>query len=233
MLLYVFLNHGLAVLRYFAGWLALAGIVISGGMIFFFGWDHLVFNIFTVPSGHFQQRQSDAPVSISTWDFAVSAIAQYKRLLADLTLPLVMIAFSVLSSIVRLKSAREQLRAGILRQRWVILLMVGAAGLPAAIIGGVKIGGAANALAYATYFVSAAATLSLVELSTKPAGGEEAKTAVGPKMLLLAVAISLAVSHLPPRIRLRVFPITVSSKPTTSRGLIRARFTTPGIPCRP
>jgi len=200
MLLYVFLNHGLAALRRFAGWLALAGVVVSGGMVLAFGWEHLVFNMFTVPRGHFQQGPLDAPGPLSARAFALSAMTQYKRLVADLTLPLVMIAFTVLLSIVRPEGAREQRLAAIIRHRWIILFMAGVAGLPAAIIGGVKIGGAANVLAYATYFVSAAATLSLVELSTKPAHQGAGTAAGGAKMLLLAVGIALAVSNLPPSI---------------------------------
>ena len=166
--------------------------------------------MFTVPSHHFSGDLSEGRVARSVSELGVRVIAGYKEIVSELAIPLAVILFSIFAEWTCARSGDNGMRNWCQRNRWALLLFVGLAGIPAAIIGRIKEGGEENALVYVTYFFAAAATLSLVDLSLESGPMPRHSLAAAAKVLLLALTIALAVPYLPPRARLIASGLTLS-----------------------
>jgi len=160
------------------GYLAVAGLLVSGAMVAAFGpFDTLVFSMFSIPSHH--------PFRVTTF---VGALGILWSTIALAALPLAVCLAPLLVAPPPLNE-RSRVREFVRSNDWSLFLLVGLANIPTSFLGDIKFGGDVHTFSYVVYFVAIGALLALRRQIGEAASGALQR----PAGVLLLVSLAIAV----------------------------------------
>ena len=158
--LYLWITAGFKCAVRYVAYLLITGLSFSALFVALFGYEHLVFNMFTIP-GEYPWRVDDKIDKIDR--FSRSS----RTLIEQCFLPSMLIVSGLFYRFFNGANKAERAADWFRNNPWTMLVLVGLLMMPFSAMGASKKGGDVNSFTFSVYFILAAATLSVTEFYGK------------------------------------------------------------------